>query len=103
MWLAGEEAESRLSSRRIAGRSRSHSLFDPVSDQPAVSGIRGQEAEDHSDLHDQPIGGVVRSQMRVGEEQEERQPIQPNKLTSNVIIERVSDFSAAITPPRNAR
>ena len=74
VWLTGEEAESRLSSGRMAGRSRSHSLFDPVSDQPAVSGIRGQEAEDHSDLHDQPIGGVVRSQMRVGEEQEERQP-----------------------------
>ena len=42
VWLAGEEAESRLSSRRMASRSRSHSLVDPVSDQPAVAGYEAR-------------------------------------------------------------
>jgi hypothetical protein len=42
-------------------------------DQPAVCGIRGQEPEDHPDLHKKPVRGVIRRQMRLGEQDKEEQ------------------------------
>jgi hypothetical protein len=45
---------------------QSRSFLDPVPDQPGVGGIRGQEAEDHPDLHLKPVPGVVRCQMGIG-------------------------------------
>src|SRR5882724_5542706 len=60
-------------------RTWSHGHLDSAVDEPDVRGPRGEESDDHADLHQEPVGGRAGQQMVRRREVHERHQRHPAK------------------------